>query len=123
MARHVLLELELDQVGVARGTRRDRTAAHPDRARIAHAPAHTGCVCRSSSPGRTQVPTSQPPRGRARSTGLGNAPQSFAHTSRVSVPLLVSCIPWCSLNIRSGLWPGPTAYVCSLDTLCESVSE
>ena len=29
MARHVLLELELDQAGVARGTRRDRTVRAP----------------------------------------------------------------------------------------------
>ena len=79
MARHVLLELELDQERVARGTRRDRTARLPDHARIAHA-AHICCV---------QVllaRTHQWQHARRRAAGhvrrVGDAPQSFVRVSR-----------------------------------------
>ena len=71
MARHVLLELELDQEGVARGTRRDRTARAPR--------SRSHCSCRPhllrAGPPRPDapVPTYPPPRGRARSTGRRGA--------------------------------------------------
>ena len=94
MARHVLLELELDQVWASHAAHapRDRTAAHPDRARIAHA-AHIGCV--QVLLARTHKCQQASRRAAGHVRRVGNAPQSFAHTSRVSVPLRVSCIPWC----------------------------
>ena len=81
-ARHVLLELELDQEGVARGTRRDRTSrssrsrshcsCRPHLWRAGPPRPPTSVACRSSSPGRTSA-NSPPPRGRARSTGRRGA--------------------------------------------------
>ena len=45
MARHVLLELELDQAGVARGTRRDRTVRAPrSRSRRSRRPHLSACA-------------------------------------------------------------------------------
>ena len=71
MARPVLFELELDRVGVARGTRRDRTVRAPR--------SRSHCSCRPhllrAGPPRPDapVPTCPPPRGRARSTGRRGA--------------------------------------------------
>ena len=70
MARHVLLELELDQEGVARGTCRDRTVRAP-RSR-----SHCSCrphLLRAGPRSDAPVPTCPPPRGRARSTGRRRA--------------------------------------------------
>ena len=80
MARPVLLELELDQVGVARGTRRDRTVRAPR--------SRSHCSCRPhllrAGPPRPDAPV--PTNARRRAAGhvrrVGEAPQSFVRVSR-----------------------------------------
>ena len=64
MARHVLLELELDRVGVARSTRRDRTVRAP-RSR-SHSSWRPHLLRAGPPRPDAQVPTCPPPRGRSR---------------------------------------------------------
>ena len=92
MARHVLLELELDQEGVARGTRRDRTARLPDHARIAHA-AHICCV-QVLFAGRTRC-ADMPASARPGMFDGSARRRSRLSASRVSVALRASCTSRC----------------------------
>ena len=92
-ARHVLLELELDQEGVARGTRRDRTS------RSSRSRSH--CSCRPHllragppRPDAPDVPT-MPASARPGTFDGSARRRSRLSASRVSVALRASCTSRC----------------------------
>ena len=108
MARHVLLELELDQAGVARGTRRDRTVRAPR--------SRSHCSCRPhllrAGPPRRSTSANMSAAARPGTFDGSARRRSCLSASRVSVALRVCCTSRCSLNI-SGLGSGLGLCVCS----------
>ena len=79
-ARHVLLELELDQEGVARGTRRDRTS------RSSRSRSHCSCRPHLLRAGPLRRTHQMCRHARLRAAGhvrrIGEAPQPFVRVSR-----------------------------------------
>ena len=103
MARHVLLELELDQAGVARGTRRDRTVRAPR--------SRSHCSCRPhllrAGPPRRSTSANMSAAARPGTFDGSARRRSCLSASRVSVALRVCCTSRCLMNIMAPLTSGP----------------